>query len=51
MQVSSTSSVLSDFEELLQNLLSEIFNKEIPFVQTENEANCLYCEFKGICGK
>jgi len=51
MQVSSTSSVLSDFEELLQNLLSEIFNKEIPFVQTENDANCLYCEFKGICGK
>ena len=29
----------------------EIFNKDVPFVQTEVEEKCAYCDFKAICKK
>ena len=40
-----------EFREELQKLLEEIFNKDIPFVQTEIEEKCAYCDFKAICKK
>lgn len=42
---------LSDFEQQLSVLLTEIFNKEIPFAQTQDEKNCKYCDFREICNK
>ena len=44
-------SVLNEFEEQLKLLLSEIFNPEIEFKQTDNLNNCEYCTFKGICNR
>jgi hypothetical protein len=44
-------SILSEFEEQLQMLLSEIFNPEIEFKQTDDLNNCEYCAFKGICNR
>ncbi|NDV64338.1 PD-(D/E)XK nuclease family protein [Bacteroides sp. 224] len=38
-----------EFRERLQNLLEEIFNPEIPFVQTDNKKFCEYCDYKSIC--
>ena len=35
----------------IQNLLEEIFNKDIPFTQTEVEEKCAYCDFKALCKK
>ncbi len=44
-------SVLSKFEEQLENILSEIFNPQIEFKQTSDFNNCEYCAFKGICNR
>lgn len=41
----------STFNEHLQLLLEEIYNTEIPFVQTNDEETCKYCEFNKICGR
>jgi len=41
----------SEFESQLKNLLDEIFNPEIPFAQTSDEARCTYCAFKDICNR
>lgn len=43
------------FDELmdvrLKEILDEIRNKDIPFVRTEEEDACTYCDFKMICGR
>lgn len=41
----------ADFEENLRLCFDEIYNCEMPFVQTENVKVCGYCPFKDICGK
>lgn len=42
---------LQEFESNLSELLSDIFGMEQPFDQTEDEAKCRWCDFKGICGR
>jgi len=42
---------LREIEELLTGLLSEVFNPEIPFRQTENLEVCKYCAYQKICNK
>ena len=37
------------FSEYLQEFLKEIFDKEVPFNQTEELDRCIYCDFKSIC--
>ncbi len=44
-------SVLSEFEIQLRQLLSEIFDTELRFTQTNDSDNCEYCAFKGICNR
>ena len=39
------------FESQLAATLAELFNPEVPFVSTENEKNCEYCDFAKICQK
>lgn len=39
------------FEEHLKNLLKDLFNKDIPFVQTVQKEHCQYCSYKGICNR
>ena len=41
--------VLSDFENRLSGLISDILNKDIPFEQSVSK-KCTYCPFVGICG-
>ena len=41
----------SEFEPMLINLLEEIFNPDLPFVQTIIDEHCQYCQFRSICGK
>ncbi len=38
------------FKEILSETLAELFNKEIPFSQTQNDKICQYCNYKAICG-
>lgn len=40
-----------EFREHLINCLENIFNPEIPFVQTENVKVCQYCAYKGVCNR
>jgi len=42
---------LLSFEKILSRLILEIFDTELPFKQTKNEDNCLYCDYKEICGR
>ena len=41
--------ILAVFEKYFDQLLTNIFDKNIPFCQTENHKNCDYCDFKTIC--
>jgi ATP-dependent helicase/nuclease subunit B len=43
--------VLNEFELQLQQLLSDIFNPDMLFTQTNEIENCEYCSFKGICNR
>lgn len=40
-----------EFESALRSCLDEIFNPEVPFVQTSQEKVCSYCPFRNLCGK
>ncbi|MBR5898313.1 MAG: PD-(D/E)XK nuclease family protein [Muribaculaceae bacterium] len=39
------------FKSLFHKLLTDLFDPNVPFKQTENEAKCTYCKFKVICGR
>ncbi len=40
-----------EFENRLEQLLNEIFDRNKTFEQTTIESFCEYCDFKAICGK
>ena len=49
--VDNLSAMLPEFREMFDELIQEIFNPETPFSQTQNNDNCKWCAFKGICNK
>ena len=42
-------SFVCDMEAMLEAVVSEMLDTEIPFVQAEDDKKCSYCEFKLIC--
>ncbi len=40
-----------DFLALLRETLVRLFDPAVPFVQTEKEVNCRYCDYAAICGR
>lgn len=42
-------SVVEEFQGILTKLFANIFDKDIPFSQTDNKDNCKYCPYKPIC--
>ncbi len=46
-----TPKILELFESHLINLLRDIINPELPFVQTDDEKHCRYCDYSAICKK
>lgn len=40
-----------EFMPYFHDMLEEIFNPKIPFMQTKNDDHCKYCSFKTICSK
>jgi ATP-dependent helicase/nuclease subunit B len=40
---------LIKFEEMLQGILSALFDRSVPFAQTDNTDVCKNCDFKEIC--
>ncbi len=43
--------IFLEFEHHLKKLLQEIFTKGVAFYQVEDEANCLYCPYIGMCNR
>ena len=41
----------AEFREHLTACLDEIFNPEIPFVQSESTKPCQYCPYRGVCNR
>ena len=39
------------FQEILSQLLTEIFDPEIPFDQVEDDRKCKWCPYNGICDR
>ncbi|MEO0255308.1 MAG: PD-(D/E)XK nuclease family protein [candidate division WOR-3 bacterium] len=42
---------LKEAEEILFNVLTEIYNKDIPFEPDSKTGNCKSCPYRGICGE
>ena len=40
---------LISFEKILQELISDILNPDLPFVANQNSKSCAYCPFAEIC--
>jgi hypothetical protein len=47
----ATTESLNYFEEGLRNLLGNLFDPTIPFVQTDDFNQCKYCSFKDVCAR
>jgi argonaute-like protein implicated in RNA metabolism and viral defense len=45
------SDVRNDFNQGLRGILEELFNPQLPFVQTTDVNRCRYCPFTGICSR
>jgi ATP-dependent helicase/nuclease subunit B len=43
--------ILGEFEVQVKQIISDILNPAIPFEQTTELDNCMYCLFKGICNR
>jgi hypothetical protein len=37
------------FENNLNNLIINLFNKNLPFIQTPHAEKCIYCDYKNLC--
>ncbi len=42
---------LEEFRSTLVKMVTEIFNPEVPFVQTPDFSRCGYCPYTGICNR
>ncbi|MEO9964168.1 MAG: PD-(D/E)XK nuclease family protein [Reichenbachiella sp.] len=50
-KVTSYADFEEEFKEVLLYLLTDLFNSEVAFTQTEDEKKCSYCTYKQICKK
>ena len=46
-----TAEHLKDFERVLMNILEELFDPDVPFIQTEDRKVCEKCTFINLCGR
>jgi hypothetical protein len=43
--------IAGDYNSELHRIISEIFDVSHPFVQTDEQKHCQYCDFRRLCGK
>jgi ATP-dependent helicase/nuclease subunit B len=43
--------LVTQFEGILAGIFQDLFNLEVRFKQTEEEKNCQYCPYQGICSR
>jgi hypothetical protein len=46
-----SSELIASFEEHLMRLVSDIFDDQTPFSQTEDISLCRFCDFKSTCNR
>ncbi len=46
-----TVQLLKNFESVLVQILEDIYNLDIPFVQTDNPDICVYCPYINLCDR
>ena len=44
-------STLNSFQNILEEILNEMVNKDVPFTKTEDKDRCKFCDFVRICGR
>ena len=53
LEISESHELSQSFKETcdkyFNEFLEQLFNKDIPFTQTEDTKNCSFCDFKNIC--
>lgn len=50
-QFSSVNEYFGEFENSIFNLIREISDPDIPFVQTPDNKRCTWCDYKSICNR
>lgn len=45
------SEIRDEFNQGFKNILKDLFNPDIPFVQSEDDQVCRYCPFTGTCSR
>jgi CRISPR/Cas system-associated exonuclease Cas4 (RecB family) len=50
-RVDNFSELKEPYISLLKQVLLHLFDPSVPFVQTDNEAKCRYCDFAKICNR
>lgn len=46
-----TDQTLDEFQAILDDILREIVNEQVPFTKTEDKDRCRYCDFVKICAR
>lgn len=46
-----TDEKLALFEQALTTLLTDLFDRDLPFIQTDDVANCRFCPFVEMCNR
>ena len=53
LEISENHELSTSFEDTctkyLDDFVAELFDKDIPFAQTDDEKTCSFCDFKSIC--
>ena len=50
-QLTSYAECREEFEANVKSTLEEMYDKSVPFRQSEDENACTYCDFKELCGR
>lgn len=50
-EIADFKSIMEDFDTLFAEKIKQLFDRQIPFRQTEAVKNCQYCDFKDLCNR
>ena len=48
-KINNVNDYLNEFESLLSKKLSEIFDKNLQFIETDDKEACKFCAYKNLC--
>ncbi len=49
--IKNFSTIANSFENVLKEVIGDIFSSEKPFVQTDDATACQWCDFRTLCGR